>query len=167
MQPKDPTMKKVTCITLLLILFSVAGCSSTSEPTLSPEQATGTAIVSRKFTEAAAATLFPTTSFPTEVYPTLDWMGWTPSPGEITAGDSGKVFDFVLTSRFSIILRESDYPVANMGSNCVPDLVLGRISNVEPAPPDYYVFRYEGVGIGQCIIQNGSFEVTINIIDQN
>lgn len=150
-----------------MILFSTTGCTSTLVPTPSPEEAFDTAIVSRKFTEAAAATLFPITSLPTEVYPTPDWTGWTPSPSEITADESGEIFDFVLTSRFSIVLRESDYPAANVVSNCVSDNVLGSISNVEPVPPYYYILRYEGVGIGQCIIRNGSFEVTINITDQN
>ena len=78
---------------------------------------------------------------------------------------SDKIFDSVLTSRFSIVLKESDYPAANLELNCVPDIVLGRISNVEGVPPDYYVIRYEGSGYGKCIIQNGSFEVTINITE--
>ncbi len=160
-------MKKIICIASLLILFSAAGCTSTLMPTPSPEKAIGTAIVSRKFTDAAAATLSPITSLPTEEYSTPDWSSWTPSPNEITAEDSGEIFDFVLTSRFSIVLRESVYPAANVVSNCVSDNVLGSISNVEPAPPYCYVLRYEGVGIGQCIIRNGLFEVTINITDQN
>lgn len=160
-------MKKVTCIILLLILFSFAGCSSISEPSLSPELATDTAILSRKSTEAAAASVVPATAFPTEVFPTFDWTDWTPSPGEIVASDSGQTYNFVLTSRFSVVLSELDYPIANLELNCVPNIVLGRISNVDVAPPDYYVVRFEGSGIGQCIIRNGSFEVTINIIDRN
>jgi hypothetical protein len=142
-------------------VFSI--CRFEVGPTLFPEQATGTAIAARKYTEAAEATLYPATPFPTELYPTYDWTGWTPSPGEIVASDSGKTYSFVLTSRFSIVLKEADFPAANLKLNCVPDIVLGRISNVEPAPPDYYVIRYEGSGFGQCIIENGSFEVTINI----
>ena len=165
MQLRDHMMKKVTCIILLLTLFSIAGCSPISEPSLSPELATDTAIVAKKSTDIAEATLYPATPFPTELYPTFDWGGWTPSPGEIVAGDSGKTFDFVLTSRFSIVLKEADYPAVNLELNCVPQVVLGRISNVEGVPPDYYVIRYEGSGFGQCIIQNGSFEVTVNIID--
>ncbi len=159
-------MKRIACALLFLILIlSVSGCSLAVEPTLSPEQATGTAIMARKSTDIAEGILYPATPFPTEVYPTMDWAGWTPSPGGIVASDSGKNFDFTLTSRFSIVLKEADYPAANLKLNCVPEIVLGRISNVEPAPPDYYVIRYEGSGFGQCIIQNGPFEVTINIID--
>lgn len=37
--------------------------------------------------------------------------------------------------------------------------------SVEPAPPDYYVIRYEGVALGRCLIRNGLFEVTINIVN--
>jgi hypothetical protein len=134
-------------------------------PTLSPEQATGTAIMARKSTDIAEATLYPATPFPTELYPTEDWTGWTPLSSEIVASDSSKTFDFWLTSRFSIVLKEADFPAANLELSCVPDIVLGRISNVEPVPPDYYVIRYEGSGFGQCIIQNGPFEVTINVIE--
>ncbi len=91
--------------------------------------------------------------------------GWTPSAGEITVADSGRTIDFGLTSRFSIVLKESEYPIAALELNCIPEVVMGRISNVEAVPQDYYVLRYEGTGIGQCTIQNGGFEVTINIID--
>jgi hypothetical protein len=95
----------------------------------------------------------------------MNWTGWTPSQGEIMASDSGKSVDFWLTSRFSIVLKESDYQVANLELICNPDVDLGRISNLEPAPPDSYIVRYEGSGPGKCIIQNGQFEVTINTIN--
>ncbi|HQA29680.1 MAG TPA: hypothetical protein PLA02_10755 [Brevefilum fermentans] len=107
------------------------------------------------------------TSTGTELYPTYDWAGWTPSPGEIIASDSGKTYSFVLTSRFSIVLKEAEYPAANLNLNCAPGAALGRISNIEGVPPDYYEMRYEGSGFGQCIIQNGPFEVTINITEHS
>ena len=157
--------RKLFSLLFVILIFSVAGCSSAIEPTLSPEQATGTTIMARKSTDIAEATLYPATPFPTEVYPTMDWAGWTPSPGEIVASDSGKNFNFVLTSRFSIVLKEAEFLTENLKLNCAPDAVLGRISNVAGVPPDYYEIRYEGSGFGQCIIQNGSFEVTVNIID--
>jgi len=166
MTSKVAPMKRIAYSLLFLILtLSIAGCSSAIEPTLSPEQAAGTAIVAQKYTEIAEATLYPAIPSPTEVYPTMDWSGWTPSPGEIVASDSGKTYSFVLTSRFSIVLKEADFPAVNLELNCVPQVVLGRISNVEGVPQDYYVIRFEGSGFGQCIIQNGSFEVTINIIE--
>jgi hypothetical protein len=73
----------------------------------------------------------------------------------------------VLTSRFSIVLKEAEYPAANLNLNCAPGAALGRISNIEGVPPDYYEMRYEGSGFGQCIIQNGPFEVTINITEHS
>ncbi|MCE5208282.1 MAG: hypothetical protein LLG42_08225 [Chloroflexi bacterium] len=154
---------------LMILLFT--GCSSPvkaqqpGEQTISPNLVTGTAVVSAKFTQAAEATMYPPTPFPVELYPTMDWTGWTPSPSEIVASDSGKSFDFRLTSRFSIVLKETEYPAANLELNCVPEIVLGRISNVMGVSPDYYVIGYEGSGLGQCTIQNGPFEVTINIVD--
>jgi hypothetical protein len=154
----------------LTMIFILTGCISRNTrlpigQTLSPEQATGTAIMARKSTNIAEATLYPATPFPTEVYPTLDWTGWTPSSGEIVASDSGKTYDFWLTSRFSLVLKESDFPEANLTLKCNPEIVLGRISNVEPVPPEYYVIRFEGSGIGRCTTENGQFEVTINIIN--
>jgi hypothetical protein len=164
-------MKKVNHSLLLLTLFlTFTGCSPTHgqqpiEPTLSPQQATGMASMAGKSTDIAETTLYPAIPFPTDVYPTQDWAGWTPSPGEIVASDNGRNFDFTLTSRFSIVLKEVDFPAANLELNCIPQVVLGRISNVEGVPPDYYVIRYEGSGFGQCIIQNGPFVVTINVIE--
>jgi hypothetical protein len=161
------TVRSLLSLTLILIF---AGCSLVNnqqliEQTLSPDLATGTAIVARKYTQAAEATIYPATPIPTEPQVTMDWTGWTPSSGEIVASDSGKFFDFWLTSRFSIVLKESDYPVVNLELICNPEVVLGWISNVEPAPLDYYVIRYEGASLGQCIIRNGQFEVTINIVN--
>ncbi len=105
------------------------------------------------------------TSPGTELYPTMDWAGWTPSPDMIVDSNSGKTIDFVLTSRFSIVLKEADFPAADLKLNCVPDIVLGRMYNDDGVPPDYYEIRYEGSGVGQCTIRNGSFEVTINITE--
>jgi hypothetical protein len=104
-------MKIIYSSLLLLALFlTFTGCSLANgqhliEQTHSPKKATDTAIVSRKYTEIAEATLYPSTSFPTELFPTMDWTSWTPEPGEIVASDSGKAFNFVLTSRFSIVLK--------------------------------------------------------------
>ena len=161
------TIHSLLTLTLVLIL---TGCSSVNSQlpavgTFSPEMATGTAEVAEKSTQAAEATLYPPTPIPSEPQLTEDWTGWTPSPGEIVAADNGKVYDFWLTSRFSIVLEESAYPAAKLVLTCAPDVILGRISNIEPAPPAYYVNRYEGVALGQCTIRDGQFEVTINIVN--
>jgi hypothetical protein len=162
--------KSLYSLLLLVFILLFTGCTTangqkTIEGILSPHLATGTAIVAKKFTQAAEATMYPATPLPTEPQVTIDWTGWTPSAGEIVASDSGKSFDFWLTSRFSIVLKVSDYPAANLELTCNPEIVLGRISNVESVPPDNYVIRYEASGLGQCTIQNGQFEVTINVIN--
>ncbi|MFZ3069524.1 MAG: hypothetical protein WA110_00155, partial [Anaerolineaceae bacterium] len=116
-------------------------------------------------TQTPQASQYPLKSTTGEANPTMDWTSWTPAPEEIVAGDSGKSFEFWLTSRFSLVLKEVEYPAVNLEVVCEPADILGRISNVESAPPEYYVIRYEGSGLGQCTVRNGIFEVKINIID--
>ena len=162
--------KNIKAISTRLLILSFAGCWAVLNQqqiklTLSPDLADVTEIVAKKYTQVAETTINPATPFPSALYPTMDWAGWTPSTEEIVASDSGNSFDFWVTSRFSIVLKESENPAANLELHCNPEIVLGRISNVEPAPLDYYVMRYEGVRLGQCTIQNGQFEVTINVID--
>ncbi len=43
-----------------------------------------------------------------------------------------------------------------------PRLCWVRCPMVKAFPPDDYEIRYEGNGYGECVIQNGPFEVTIN-----
>ncbi len=134
-----------------------------STQTLSPDLATGTAAFARKQTGAAELTQHPATPVPAESLqaPTIVW---TPSGGEIVASNSGQTFDIGITSRISIILNQIDYPPANLQQTCVPADALGQVSNIPVVPPNFYVVRYEGVEVGQCVIRNGSFEVTINVI---
>lgn len=163
-------MKRYFYSSLLVVsILLFCGCVTvnnhkTVEVTLSPDMATGTAEVARKYTQAAQLTMYPMTAAPTEPV-VIDTLPWTPMPGEIVARDSGESFDFWMTSRFSIILKQSDYPITSLELICNPEVVLGRISNIEPVPSDYYVIRYEGVASGQCLIRNGLFEVTINIVN--
>ena len=164
-------IKKLFCSLLLVTFFllftecAIANVRQLPEHTLSPDLATGTAVVARKSTGAAELTMYPMTPLPTETGP-IATMLWTPMPGEIIASDSGKSFDIWITSRVSIILNKTEYPVANLEQNCVPKDVLGQVSNIPVIPPDYYVIRYEGVWLGQCIIRNGQFEVTINVVNR-
>ena len=150
---------------LLFTECAIANVRQLPEHTLSPDLATGTAVVVRKSTEAAELTMYPMTPLPTE-----SWMivtiPWTPSPGEIVESDSGKSFDIWITSRVSIILNKTEYPIANLEQNCMPKDVLGQVSNIPVVPPEYYVIRYEGVWLGQCIIRNDQFEVTINVVNR-
>jgi len=163
-------MKRAFC-SLLLMMFVLlfTGCSTANdqqliEHALSLDMATGTAVMARKSTEAAELTMCPMTLLPTEPE-MIATIPWTPSPGEIVASDSGKSFDIWITSRVSIVLNKTEYPIANLEQNCVPKDVLGQVSNIPSVPPDYYVIRYEGVWLGQCIIRNGQFEVTIHVVN--
>jgi hypothetical protein len=84
---------------------------------------------------------------------------------DITEKDSGKTFTYSVTSRFSVILDETKYPEANLRLSCEPNDVLGSISNLPSVFPPLYAVRYEGVTPGKCMITNGSFSVTIVIVD--
>lgn len=132
---------------------------------LTGELATGTALVARKYTEAAELTKYPMTAPPAGIGP-FATMAWTPSPGEITAIDSGKSFDIWITVRVSIILDESQYPRENLVEGCVPQDAIGRVSNIPAVAPHFYVVRYEGVKLGRCVIRNGQFQVVINIVNR-
>lgn len=166
----DKMMRKTFYSLLLMtLLLLFAGCTTAvdwqlPERTLSADMATGTAVVARKYTQAAELTLYPMTPYPTEPGP-IATLSWTPSPGEVVASDSGKSFDIWITSRVSIILNKTDYPFANLEEHCVPKDILGQVSNIPDVPADFYVIRYEGVGLGQCTIRNGQFKVTINVVN--
>ena len=125
--------------------------------------ATGTALVGRKYTEAAGLTRYPMTAQPTGTGP-FPTMAWTPSPGEITAIDNGKSVDIWITARVSIILDVSRYPKENLVEECVPPDAIGRVSNIPVVPPAFYVVRYEGVNLGRCVVHNGQFQVVINVV---
>ncbi len=154
-------MQKWLWIALILLL---SACSPVSAPLLSPDLATGTAVVSAKLTQAAELTAYPIAPETAGIVPTLDWTNWTPAPGEITAGDNGKTFEIGITSRISVVLDAAVYPPANLKLDCLPADALGGISNVESVPPAYYTVRYEGVQAGQCSLRNGDFEVIIKVI---
>jgi len=47
----------------------------------------------------------------------------------------------------------------------MPEGVLGRVSNIPVVPSNFYAVRYEGVQLGKCVIHNGQFEVTINVVN--
>jgi hypothetical protein len=146
----------------------LTGCMGTSTGinppgTLSPDLATGTAEVSRKYTQAAELTANPMTPFSGEPG-TPATIPWTPSPGDIVAGDTGRSYEIWITSRIEIVLEASVYPKANLQIACTPDIVIGQVSNIPPVPAGFYVVRFEGVQLGTCQVRNGSFEVTINVI---
>ncbi len=129
------------CLSSLLAGCMGAATGITPAGTLSPDLATGTAEVSRKYTQAAELTANPMTPFPGEPgsQPT---MSWTPSPGDIVAGDTGRSYDIWITSRIEIVLEASVYPKANLQIACTPDIVIGQVSNIPPVPAGFYVVRF-------------------------
>jgi len=94
-----------------LLVTLLVGCMAANVPqpierTLSPDLATGTVLVSSKFTQVAELTMQPMTPMPTE-QESITAMPWTPSPGEIVPSDSGKSIDIWITGRVSIILDKT------------------------------------------------------------
>ena len=154
---------------LIVLIPFLAGCAAGQaqhpiEATLRPDQATGTAIVGSKYTEAARLTREPMTAPPTGQIPELTEV-WTPSPQDgIRAEDSGKAFEIGVTDRISIVLDATQYPMADLTEACQPDVVLGRVSNIPPIPAPYYVIRYEAGEVGECAIRNGGFRVSIVVV---
>lgn len=155
-------MKKAFITMLILTFFFFSGCSIMGNRAQAVQgQQTAIATAPAALLErTTATTISPQTAVPDE-----GGMGWTPSPGEILSSDAGKDFSIRITSRISLILREEEYPVADLELQCTPVDTLGRISNVPVVPAGYYVFRYEGVRAGVCTVQNGQFVITIKVID--
>lgn len=166
-----PHPRRLPAPILVAGLLAIGAACSQMRPTapasgpLTGDLATGTALVARKYTEAAELTRFPMTAQPTDAGP-FPTMAWTPSPSEITATDNGKSVDIWITVRVSIILDESQYPKENLVEECVPRDAIGRVSNIPVVPPPFYVVRYEGVKLGRCVIRNGQFQVVINIVNR-
>jgi hypothetical protein len=163
-----PKKSEALIVAIVFLAFAAAcSISRTQAPgseAVAGDLATGTAIVARKYTEAAELTRNPITPLPTETGP-VPTMPWTPSPGEITAKDSGKSVDIWITVRVSVVLDEAQYPRENLVVECVPEDAIGRISNIPVVPANFYVVRYEGVKLGGCVIRNGPFQVVINILN--
>jgi hypothetical protein len=166
---KKEIMRRNTILLAVLLATLLIGCMIANvrqpiERTISPDLSTGTALVGSKFTQIAELTAHPMTPLPTEQY-SIVTMPWTPSPEDIVVSDNGKSIDIWITSRVALILDSTKYPKANLTEACVPDGVLGKVSNIPIVPANFYVIRYEGVQLGKCIIRNGQFEVTINVVN--
>jgi len=154
----------------VVFLAVAVSCSPTSQQppatgTPSSNLAEDTAIVTAKYTREAELTRYPIMVLDTQAGP-IPTMVWTPSPGDVTAADSGNSVDIWITTRVSVILDESQYPRANLNVNCIPEDALAFVSNLPDVPPNYYVVRYEGFRLGQCVIRNGQFHVVFDIINR-
>jgi len=81
---------------------------------------------------------------------------------EIRAQDSGKTFTYTVTTRFSVILDQNQYPKSDL--SCQPKGIIGSISNIPEVQPPLYAARYEAIQPGTCELKDGSFEVTIHVM---
>lgn len=87
-------------------------------------------------------------------------------PLELHESDNGKSFVYGLTTRFQLLLNESEHPQQRFIEECTPEGVIGEISNIPASPnPDFYFKRYEAVTPGVCILSNGNFRVQVVIRD--
>ena len=119
---------------LILVSFILPACSSV-QPVTSPSSPT-----------PPQATSVPT---PSNQY-------------EIRAQDSGKTFTYTVTTRFTVILDQNQYPKSDL--SCQPQGIIGSISNIPEVQPPLYAARYEAVQPGTCELKDGSFEVTVHVI---
>lgn len=94
----------------------------------------------------------------------------TPTPAltqqyDFTAQDNGRTVTYVVTSRFEIFLNQQQYPKENLQVSCAPSGTIGNVSNLPAVTPPMYVVRYEGVQPGMCTIKNGTFLLSVRILD--
>lgn len=82
----------------------------------------------------------------------------------ITANDNSKTFTYPLTSRFTVLLDKTQYPPEKLIWN--PDVILGKISNVQAETSNEFPIRFEAAQPGTAVMQNGDFSVTIIVTAQ-
>lgn len=96
----------------------------------------------------------------TEIYNVL-WGKAMINEYEINGLDSGKVFSYPMTSRFTLLLDSKTYPEASLIVK--PAGIIGRVTDVATATPPLYAVRYEGAATGTAEIADKDFSVTIRI----
>jgi hypothetical protein len=79
----------------------------------------------------------------------------------INLQDNGKTFTYTTTSRFMVFLDDLDYPLKDL--KCVPQSVIGYISNGSLRGPDHYPIMFEAGPEGTCLLQDRDFQVRIVI----
>ncbi len=78
----------------------------------------------------------------------------------ISEQDSGSLFIYPLTTRFTVI---SPVPFADMRISCSPSDAIGRISNEPSIPSDLFTVRFEAVRAGTCAVSFGAATAYIRI----
>ena len=96
----------------------------------------------------------------TEIYNEL-WGAPLASGYEIQAVDSGRIFSYPLTTRFSVILDSRVYPLSNL--RAVPDGIFVKISNTAAVTPPLMAATYEAATVGSGQLINKDFSVGIKV----
>ena len=80
---------------------------------------------------------------------------------QIKLSDNGKTFSYHLTDRFSVFLDDSNYPVKDL--ICLPEGIIGYVSNGSLGGPGRYPIMFEAVAEGQCRLADHDFKVEIQV----
>jgi hypothetical protein len=160
-------MKNCSCLLLAFVSLSLAiisGCHSPVQPLPEVSSPLPFPISPYPGTEIPTPTFSPPYPAPTQVQrandPTTD-SGVASSPSRLTEEDSGKTFTYTITSRFMLFLDDKKYPLENL--TCTPDGLIGYVSNGSLNGPDNYPIMFEAVQTGECLLQNGDFQVHIAV----
>jgi hypothetical protein len=111
----------------------------------------------------AALTPIPPTSTPA-LTPQSTPMPVLTQQYSFTAQDSGKTITYAVTDRFRITLDSQNYPQKDVRVSCTPAGALEPLSNLPPPSPPLYMIQYMVVQPGTCTIKNGSFLLTVIIV---
>ena len=88
-----------------------------------------------------------------------------PPPGaealDIRERDSGKVFTFPKSTKFTIILDGRKYPADHIVTE--PEGILGRVAEAPSVEPPYYAVRFEAVRPGTAVVRVGAFGITVQV----
>jgi hypothetical protein len=135
------------CLGLLVV---VSACGTTANGTTSTANAGHTPLASTAIAQPTTAPVTPTPGL-TQQYTFI-------------ALDSGKTVTYAVTTRFSVSLDQQQYPEQNIQISCEPQNALGSITGAPSVAPPLYAVRYQTIEPGTCTIKNGSFILTVVIV---
>jgi hypothetical protein len=121
------------------------------------------ALILLSFILTACAGVQQVVSTPSLTPPPTTSLPAPSTQSEIRAQDSGKTFTYTVTTRFTVILDQNQYPKSDL--SCQPQGIIGSVSNIPEVQPPLYAARYEAVQPGTCTLKDGNFEVTIHVIE--
>ena len=163
-------MKNRSCLLLAFLSLSLAivsGCNSPTQPLPAVSSPLPSPLSPYPGKEIPTPTFPPPYPAPTQVQranePTAD-SSLRSSQSQLTEEDNGKTFTYTLTSRFMLFLDDEKYPLENL--TCTPEGIIGYVSNGSLNGPDNYPIMFEAVQSGECLLQNGDFQVHI-VVSEN